>query len=728
MHTFFINTSKKSINGYRVLFDIHYENRELVTLDCPISDWYDPDRGYVACVKTMSEKIDGYVDLNNAFNLILYIDLPENEAYSAIKRDAFHDKEREACQRAMHILFTHVVSETMVDELIHSGRRPQNVLLMFGEEKKFCTYGLNAAEAKEEDVLQNLFRFIGIPKNEILIELGKSVKKSGVEDKAAAFGEQIAAVKGEELIPGLFEGYRDELTLWFEELTRSENVEKANTALFERITDINRTETDRIGVEKVSCPYDSFASAVNKAVLAQSELDLALYLLRCLETNTIYEYDETGDRRSVIAFHNYTAEEIAPILLKKIALYSATATEIEGMAKSYAELKLAEKLALFDHAKFGLDEHGDPDFRFSVHDVKGRQEDTLNQTGDSKELVTERAEVRPLFTPEEFALFDSKLEENDVHIPALSTTPSEYIEYAKQVRKDHINYLKKLKTHVATVLSNYSGKSKENKAALLKMGAKRYSIPGEETRVLETLVSISEKAYDSMLQQYLEFCASRSVAVTDIEEQCNWFISRVDQIEKSLKKIRIVGIGLTVATAVVYLPYVFIQFRQIFQNPLSLAIGVGSIVLPILILGAVHQALAQAQRRKFAKAWREFKDRSDEALRENSLAAEKYDQLLAAIIPALRWVYEYRLDVKYCAECCDVADAKLEHHRRRLRDRVRELRNVLSDLEYISEEKPADVRSGNAERIDFNEPFCSGNKNRGFYSVIDEKFFRDGNK
>ena len=77
MHTFFINTSKKELNEYDVLFDIHYEKKTLVSMKCPMSDWSDGDKGYMACVKQMSDMIDGYVELNNAFNLIIYIDKPE---------------------------------------------------------------------------------------------------------------------------------------------------------------------------------------------------------------------------------------------------------------------------------------------------------------------------------------------------------------------------------------------------------------------------------------------------------------------------------------------------------------------------------------------------------------------------------------------------------------------------------------------------------------------------
>ncbi|MBQ3055406.1 MAG: hypothetical protein IJC88_04805 [Oscillospiraceae bacterium] len=725
MHTFFINTSKKSLDGYRVLFDVYYENRDLVTLECPISAWYDPEQGYTACVREMSEKIDGYVELNNAFNLILYIDLVENEAYSAIKRDAFHDKEREACQRAMRILFTHVISGTMVEELVNSGRRPENVLLMFGEEKKFATFGLNEAEAKKEDVMKNLFQFIGLPDAEQMKAIGQAVDKSDVEDKAAAFGAQIKTCKGKELIPGLFDGYQEALELWFDELTHNKKVEDANGLLFERINNINRMETDRIGVETVSCPYDSFASTVNKCVMALSELNLALYLLRCLEANSIYEYDGARDKSRVMEFHSYTVDEVAPLLKLKKTLFLQTASEIEDMAKSYADLKLAEAVSLFDHTKFGLDEHGDQDFEFTMRDVEGIEEDSLNQKGNTKELTIEQKTMQLLFKKDEFLPFREEIDPQIDDFASLATTPEQYIKRAMQVRKNHINYLKKLKTHVATVLSNYAGKSKENKTALLRMGGKRYAVPGKnDQRVLETLVSISDKAYDSMLHQYLEFCASRSVAVTDIEEQCNWFVSRIDQIRKSLKKIRIVSIGITAATCLLYLPYLLIQYRLIFQNPLSLCIGIGSVALPLVVLNSVCLAMARSQRRKFAKAWAEFKKRSDEVLQENSLAADKYDQLLAAVIPALRWVYEYRLDVRYCVECCDVADAKLEHHRRKLRDRARDIQNVLSDLEYIDDGKRPKVQDGNTDKIDFNAPFCTGKKNREFYTVIDAAFFQ----
>ena len=152
MHTFFINTSKKNLTEYEVLFDIHYENKTLVSMDCPIADWYNEETGYLACVRKMGDMIEGYKELNNAFNLILYIDLPENKAYSAIERDEFHDKAREECCRAMHILFTHVISGSIVKALADSGRKPQNVLIMFGEEKEFTQFEVAASSPRRGKV------------------------------------------------------------------------------------------------------------------------------------------------------------------------------------------------------------------------------------------------------------------------------------------------------------------------------------------------------------------------------------------------------------------------------------------------------------------------------------------------------------------------------------------------------------------------------------------------
>lgn len=739
MHTFFINTSKKDVTGYDVLFDVHYERKNLVTLDCLLSDWYDKEKGYSACVRRMSEMIDGYVELNNAFNLIIYIDLPENKAYSEIARDAYHDREREACCCAMHTLFTHVMRESIVEELVDSGRRPQNVLLMFGEEKQFTDFQAAENEASRNAVMQKLFGFLGLPEETVTVELAKNYLDGDTEQLLPEFQEKLFSACGGEIISGIRRHYAGELHLWMEDILHSANMEQANAALFDHIQKTYHAETERIGIESLSCPYDCYACKVNKSILALSQLNIALHLLACVEAQTIYAAKDDAKERTLIPFRCYKMKDLVHLFREKKAVYAAKVDEVEHLSKSYPELELAERLRAFDHERFGLDQYGDVAVELTVSDAA----DTPAQEGENataivrgeKELTMVEKSGRVLFTREEFMPFDYTYSEADDAIRK-KATPEEYIEQAKKKRMHHLDFLKKLKVHVSDVLSNYAGKSKANKPALLKVGSYRYARYGKEDsavyddQVLETAENMANKAFVSIMDQYMEFCAGRSVAITDIEEQCNWFVSRVYQIRESLNRIRAVGIGLLGGLLALYIPFLVTQFSQIVQDVTTVTVALGSLLLPILLMYGVFTVVAVAQKRKYREAWEEFKEKSKEALEENQLAAEKYDQLLSIIIPALRWVYEYQLDVRYCLECCAVADAKIEHHRRKLRTRVTAITNILGDLEYrdSGEEEAIQLPEPDPKAIDYNVPFCAGKKNSAFYSVVDHRFFSGMNQ
>lgn len=739
MHTFFINTSSKSINSYDVLFDIHYENKTLVTLECPMADWYKKENGYAVCVAQMGNMIDGYVELNNAFNLIVYIDLPEIKAYADITRDALHDREREACCRAMHILYTHVITESLLAELNNAGRHPQNALVLFGQEKKFVSIGIAESDPNRNAVKEKLLSFLGIPEKEALETLAKEVTAEDMAERVAEFEAKFRPVSGQEIVPGIREHYREDFDIWFEEILHNANVDDANEALFDRILDRNTAEMNREGVQLLYCPYDTYACRVNKSALALSQLNLALHILKCVTKGSIYEIEDDTETSRLIPFHAYKMEEVAPLFRTKERIYEAKAEEIGSMIKSYAELGLAEPVRILDYAQFGLDEYGDKAVDLMIVDVdeeekekeKTEEEQEENTTDKPlvdnahKAVVVVRQEGERLLTKEEYEPFDYNFDIGEEAVLRRDTKPIQYIERAKKLRKHHLDYLKKLKLHVFRVLSNYAGKSKENKPAILGIGRGRYATSNNpDNRMLEEIESISTKAYDAMFDQYMEFCAGRSVAITDIEEQCNWFVSRIDQIEQSIRKITLVAIGILVGLLALYAPYIALQLDAIIKDPLTIVMGLCSLAVPLLLLYLIFILLATAQKRKYLKAWEEFKARSDEALKENSRSVKKYDKLLSVVIPALRWIYEYKLDVEYCVECCGVADAKVEHHRRKLRDRVTAIRNILSDLEYNPEGEYLPKLENAADAIDFTAPFCTGKRNKDFYTVINDSFFK----
>ena len=162
MHTFFINTSKTEFKPYDVLFDIHLENKTLVTMQCPLGDWWDEEKGYRACVKTMAGMIDGYVELNNAFNVILYVDLTENAGYTAIPRDPMNQREREEYCEALQRIYRYLVLQSMTHALIEEGREPKSVLIMFGVDKKHEHGGVVKDAPAPEGINSDLLKLLGI--------------------------------------------------------------------------------------------------------------------------------------------------------------------------------------------------------------------------------------------------------------------------------------------------------------------------------------------------------------------------------------------------------------------------------------------------------------------------------------------------------------------------------------------------------------------------------------
>jgi hypothetical protein len=244
-------------------------------------------------------------------------------------------------------------------------------------------------------------------------------------------------------------------------------------------------ETVRIGIETVSCPCDSYACRVNKSVLSLSQLNIALYLLKCVEANSIYENDPEQDKKKLIEFRAYTVEEIAPLLMAKERAYDKKVSEIESMEKSYPELKLAPELRGFNHTMFGLDRYGHKDTDLVVRDVTPEEQDSPKEDddqqktdtvlikGNSKKVEVVEKSGRALLPRDEYQPFDYTYDHANDELRQKNATPEQYIAQAKRVRKHHMDYLKKLKDHCSKLLSRYAGESKENKSELLRVGGSR---------------------------------------------------------------------------------------------------------------------------------------------------------------------------------------------------------------------------------------------------------------
>lgn len=754
MHTFFVNTTGKELENYSDIFEIQHETRRLVSLECPLAKWNDEEKGYKACVRKMGELIDSYKDINNDFNLIIYIDLLSYDIYTSIAMNKH--RERYACIKALHTILRHYIKSTFIDGMYQCGRMPQEVLIIFEE---------NQLPKDKDEITEdgkNLIRsytrtILGLPSDSKIDEIVYNTASVGEETiSSEQICEKIINCTGSCIGEGVLHTYSDLINIFVSEAKRYETSEQPVKQLLDRI--VNNPESDDVVVYSVTFVTNRRAGISNKQEKTRRNLRLCFYIFACVEEETVFDkalFDKEGILKAK-AFADIDWKEVGALLAAKVEAFRKKYNETQRLSESFSKANLAPPLYAFDNQRFALDEYGKKGKTFDVIDVeKDKDQEKENkeaqegivQTEREKAVVVNDACGRCLFSQEEYPEFDYRGDDFNESILSTKATAEQYEAEAKKLRKHHLDYLQRLKIHVSDRLSNYAGRSAENEPALLRKrkvsiaqedfedGAKdyRYVKPGkpEETKKLNTVQSISQTAYTSTLLEYMEFCAGRSVAVTDIEEQCNWFITRVHQIKESLRKIQLVAIGLLFAIIILYIPFVAIQWEAIMKNAMTVMIALVSVAIPLATLYLVFAIASMLQRRKYRKAWKEFKDKSDQILEENAIAAEKYDQLLTVYVPALRWVYEYTLDVEFYAECCKMARAKINHHSQKLYDRVVTVGNIIEDLEMnISECGQAQHNaSGNTEEeINYNVAFCSGKRNKNFYSIIDKHFLETVNQ
>lgn len=453
----------------------------------------------------------------------------------------------------------------------------------------------------------------------------------------------------------------------------------------------------------VSAPYDYVAARFDKCIRAMSLLNIAIHLLKCVESNSIYEESADDANGKPKPFITYNAKEIVDLLRKKQTLFSQKEREIKKLETQYTDLGLAPTLYKFDHEKFGLKENGER----TDAGVRGVKKPLLETEDNFSDLCKE----------------DEGAQKQGGSAGAQKQGGSDDLEKlikdANRLKQEHHDFLDKLKRTADTVLSHYAGRSSENNPAMLTTGGYNYCADADkkqrEQATIETVKDSSETAYRSALREYMSFCARRTVTLTEIDDQHDWFIAKIKRIAQSLKKLKAVSVILLVAMVVIYIPFLVIQAGDIVRNVATMMVAAVSVLVPLVLTALILAVVAASEKKQYGKAWAQFESRSKSAMAGNKNAVEEYNFFLFSVIPALRWVYDYKLDVDYYYDCCIVAKAKLEHHRKKLSEREMAIGNIIADLDAGrgGESKP----DGNGE-IDYTKPFCTGEKNIAFYSVF----------
>lgn len=743
MHTFFINTSGMALDHYKEILEMQQETRKLVSLECPIDTWLDEEAGFKSCARRMGELIDSYKEINNDYNLIVYVDLIAYKPYTSLPFDKH--QERYACVQALYALLTRYIRETLVRELYECGRDPQGVVIVFEENRRPQDGEGEYSEYFKQMQRAAVTSLMGLPSAEVMNETAKAHLAQYGTENVPAFAQRLCAAGCSELHKGLLSCYDDLWDTFLREMAASETAERPMQEFTDRV--MEQYGKDGMEAHTVSFVTNRRAGAVNKQECAKRDLRLYFYLLDCVENNAVIcpvSGDASGRDCRPTPFPSMDGkwEYVFAALKAKADVFRKKHRETVALKERFSDLKLAPELYEFDHERFGMDEFGVKNRELFVRDAEPEKDDTPRGTDGpvpldtkKKEVVAEDKQAGQLFPREQFRPFNYFAENaGDEKFWNFRTEPEEFIRKATEVREHHLNYLKKLGVHVSEILSNYAGRSVENEPALLTK--RRVSLAEEdfeddgrgyryrkgaakETRTLKTVSGVANEAYTTVQREYLKFCAGRTVAVTDIEDQCNWFVTRIHQIADSLKKIAKIVLGLLIAIVVLYIPFVVIQWEAITENLATLLTAIGSFAVPLVLLYAVLLIVSIRQRKQYVLAWEKFKKKSDEVLRENGEAAQMYDRLLSVFVPSLRWVYEYKIDVEFYEDCCRTARAKIDHHEQKMHDRVVLLENICEDLELDEDAVLPQVADPLQTEVDYNVSFCSGKQNRAFYAVVE---------
>ena len=754
MHTFFINISEKNILSDKEILDIEQVSRELILLSCQLKKWTDEKAGYSSCAERIGELIDNYREINNDFDLVIYIDLFSIPEYASElqKNDEY---KKTACLYAFYSVIADRIKKALIKRLNDQAREPQEIILIFEESPvRKSSFTLDNNDHKEM-LVSSIARIIGFPSSELLDHiLNESFTDlykqrddiNGLRDQTQRTEKRInVSITGEmvrlladklneasegAVFGASYENYMDSLYKMLADIIdNADSSEIRRSFLLSLYASCMAERYKRSGFFFTSIVTDKTAVVKNLTEGLKRDLRICLYLASCIRANTFIEpADANGnplpDSERADADY-YRAKDIVMInrngwyivrdfLSEKNRIYKRRLELTLKMRESYAYIGLAPRLEVFDNELFSLDAYG----------AKSGEE--IKRLLD-KEAVNE-------FDYNGLEIVDEMKNKPKIKGKKAGIQANEYIKAAHRLKNLHTTYLERLREHIMDTLSGYAGSSENNKPALPKRIVNidtnvideegtvcRYKRNDSdcETKKMNIVEKNAANSYNTVRNMYFEYCASNELAVSDITAQCEWLEERMKQIKESLKKMKKVGLVSLIATMCTFIPYIILSWPVITSGMLSFFTGIYSLAVPFALFGGVFGTIAAWQKSKLKKAWDEFWDKHIEALAANKASAVHYDRMLTAYIPALRYIYEYYLDVQFRSECEKLAEAKISHHIQKLQDKINETNKLIADLQLGTQSDNVSL-SDKDYPIDYNMTYCTGHNNKSLYSIIDD--------
>ncbi len=735
MHTVFINTTKNKIGGRFDSLRNAKDLKKLMYVDCPLDAWNDEETGFRCATQQIADFIDTYNYVNNDYNLVIYVDMVEVFDLLKIRFFDADSVEQALMSKMCKSAIVRLVVSTILDQLNEDGREPSElpVLLLELPKTQSVPAGIDLSERQTEAMLK-ILRLAPV-------ELLKQKLTVGGENAQITMADILDETKkGTKL--DLCTIYHERIQILMDSVCKDGlALQRACDDLYEAIeTAFNADCTRNLAVSEYYT--NKKTQKLSLEVYTKHNFLLQCFILDCINDETAF--NDENEVKQIPELSEDEWEKIKATLNKKKRTYEVERQKIVNLSVDYTTLGLAPSLFKLARERFGLNEIGNVSSEYVIQEVKAEDKKSPEGAEESdndswmekhEELVEQTGVVQNWFDKSVYKPYDSNGDEYAANMGKASA--AEYCARARDLANHHIGIFNKLNMHIKRTMANYSGRSISNAAPVLR---KRSVNMGEniadsekndyiyadrngqnkikETDPTESVIETSKRSYISIMIEYLKFDAGRGIAMKNIKDQCDWFINRIHRIEKSLKKLGWILIILTVTLAAAYLPFVLIQWESIVKNVDTLLVALMSLGVPYALLFVFYFIGRGLQKRKMKVAWDDLVETSKKADAENRQAIADYDALMTRYIPSLRWLYEYVLDVDFHCDCCDIARAKLTHHRDKLFERIEDLGNFLEDLDYSGADYDPPK---NKKLVEYTNAFCEGENNSDFYSIIDKE-------
>lgn len=654
MHTFFINTSERvNVSRHELLFDNLVSSNRIRSFNYKLDDLN-------ACAEKISETITRDDSISEVYNIIVYVEISERN------EDAL----------AAETVASLQIEETLFSRLYDLGRKPNQALILFGENfTRDAEYGRGNEYRK--NVRSAIWNMFPLPKLDKTRKLLKKVRETFPEITKDNINEYKIAVW-----TSLTEGYSENSLLKSEndfvmatlyEMAESiENEDLDNVdlldELFNALTNQKEHVQLQVTVEKVKYAHVRLADS-DFNVRNRTEYRILLYAFYCAISESIILCEALPD--------------VGEGVENGVTLGVDTIPEINWDVLS-TELKDKKVILEKELEQIELSDDKFPMFNSALLS----EENIISLSVDTPKLITDVKAHRGLTVAQLQSAVNSTLDE---------------------IEEKNRDNEKKVTNFITKVTDSFSS-AKDTKMKNVRYKNEEEFI--ENDQLTEAFITKEIDKADSRIAAHKRL----SMAATHVDEILEETRIRTDYYFDCLKKgalIYVIGILFTLIFAV---PYAIIQ-RQLFNvihgwvfYIVSLAIIIASYTLGYMIFRWIYKS-------RIIKELCILCDKFASTQVEKQSCLEEYARLIRSDIPLSFCLTLYQDEFKAFVKRKNSIPEYITYHTKLLGRYIRYITNVLNELDINSLSKAPEPIGEYASRIVIDKDKFQNNT---VYSLVDE--------